>query len=103
MPYVLQAIDAIDQEQRQSRGEDVDGDAADDLVRPKPNRDHGMDERHEAAGDDCDQRGEPWVLKSEVGDNRKEGAGQHHAFHGDVDHATTLRDHAAERGQQQKR
>ena len=102
MAYVLQAEDAVDQEHGQPGREDVDGDAADDLVGAKTDRDHSMNQRHQAAGHDRHPGGQQVVVPGEVGDDAEEGARQHHALHGDVHHAAALRDHAAERRQEQK-
>jgi hypothetical protein len=41
----LYTINLIKQENRHSRSEDIDRNTANDLVRTKADRDHGMDER----------------------------------------------------------
>src|SRR5215831_1022655 len=75
-------INLVDQKQRQSGGEDVDGDPADDLVCFEANRDHSVDEGHHAARHDSHQRSQPGTVPGQVGHHREECAGQHHPFHG---------------------
>src|SRR5487761_31889 len=101
MTDVLLAIDPPHQEDCHAGGEDVDRDPAHDLVGSESDRNDGMDQGHRASGHDRHQRCEPDVLPSEVGDDPKEGARQHHALHGDVDHATSFGDHSPQ-GRQQK-
>ncbi len=88
--HILHAIDPVDEEHGQARGEDVDRDAAHDLVRAEPDGDHRVDQCHRSAGDHRDEGGQPRVVQLQVGDDGEEGAGQHHAFHRDVDHAAPL-------------
>src|SRR5262249_43768438 len=51
----------------------------------------------------CRKRGEPGIMEPEVGHHGDEGSGQHHALHRNVDHATALRDNAAQGRQEQQR
>ncbi len=88
----------IDQERGEPPGEDVDGEAADDLVGMEADRDDGMDQRHQPTGDDRRQCRDPGIARCQVDHHREERSGQHHAFHCDVGNTTALRKHAAERG-----
>src|SRR4029077_751811 len=102
MADVLDAVDAVDQEDGHAGGEDVDRDSAHDLVGTELDRDDRVDGGHQAPGEHRHRCGEPHVVQGEVGDDAEEGAGQHHAFHRDVDDTAAFRDHATEGGQQEQ-
>jgi len=85
LAHVGQPVDPVDQEYRDAGGKDIDGHAGDDLVGAVANRDHGVDQRHQATREHGAQDRDPDVVRGEVDRHGKEGAGEHHAFHGDVD------------------
>ena len=100
LAHVGQPVDPVDQENRDAGGKDIDGDAGDDLIGAVANRDHRVDQRHQAAREHGAENGDPDVVHREVDGDGKKGPRQHHAFHGDVDDAGSFGNDPTEGGQQ---
>ena len=81
--------DLFGEEARRARGEDVDGDAGDDVVDVEPHDREGMDQATEAPGDDPQQQPDPGPVlpRPEAACPRAE---DHHPLDTDVDDADTL-------------
>ena len=102
LAHVGQPVDPVDKENRDAGGKDIDGDAGDDLIGAVANRDHGVDQRHQAAREHGAQNGDPDVVHREVDRDSKKGPRQHHALHGNVDDTGSFGNHPTEGGQQQQ-
>src|SRR5207248_2984748 len=77
--------------------EEVDGGAADDLVRTQMDREERIAEREEAARRDRDQQPEHPAARDVRAPDPEEGAGEHHSLEPDVHDAAALRVEPAER------
>src|SRR5918996_4838747 len=77
-------IDRAEQVARQAEGEEVDGEAAHDLVRPEMDGEERVDERHEPAEEHRhEQADEPGAAPHRAPD-AEERSGEHHALEPDV-------------------
>src|SRR5579862_477316 len=83
--------------------EEVERDAAHDLVRPQVDRPDGMEEREQPAGEHRDREASHPRAGLVSGIDAPERPHQHHPFEADVDDPASLRDHAADRAEGERR
>ena len=77
-------------------------DADDDLVQPDAHAKQRHDKRHRDAAGGTGEKAQPQRPGIEGADKAEIGAGQHHAFDADVEHACLFRHLLAEAGKQQR-
>ncbi len=91
------------QERGQADAEERQRKTACDLVRHQRQRQHAEDQRQRGAGAGARDDTEPGRLCRGRDDERRDGAGEHHAFDAQVEHAGFFRDEFPERRVYQRR
>ena len=94
--------DLAQQVDRGARGEQVEGDAGDELVGLQHDGEEDEDQRQEQRAEDRQQDADEPGVEGVGSPHGAERPGQHHAFHGDVEHPGVIGERAAQRCQQDR-
>ena len=83
--------------------EEREGEPGHDLVRAKVDREHAVEQAQDTPGEHRDDEREPRVAGRHDGREPGDRPDQHHPLHAEVQHARSLGEDLADRGEQQDR